>query len=163
MIPLPRWAMSVLIDRCCPYCGATRNPAYVTGVGVRDISNEFSKTVQKGNIALAFEYNCNFCNTTYQVTVDPKDTQVSAEDILNDILMAVEIYLGRKVKTTTPKMSKTGITNKEIRDLKRILSESKTWNDFLNNIGISNDFIDKVSEEYKEEKGNKNGNHTEDK
>jgi transcription elongation factor Elf1 len=145
MIPIPRWALPVLRDFPCPRCGAEKQESNVLGIGVRE---RRGVDIQNNSI-LTLDYYCPECNSLYQLIVDPDDSAASISNILRDILDTLEQNDGKREKKPRNKLSKSSISIKEVRELRRILKESVSFVDFLHQIGVTPEYIKKLEDEIK--------------
>lgn len=146
MIPIPRWALPMLNDRYCPKCEQKLREDWVVGIGIRENETGFPG-LQKGNALLVFDYFCLECSSPLQFIANPSDSNVDAIDIIQDIKDTFEQFVGKKKYKPRNKLSKSCISAKEIKELKRILNESKSFLDFLYSIGIKPEDIKKIEEE----------------
>ena len=133
MIPLPDWAIPFLNNQNCPHCKAETHISGVVGVGVRQKDFERDNP-GKGDFLLTFEYVCPSCSKKSLWIADPDDSDADLVDILKQVIdVNSESSDSKKPQN---KVSGSKISNKEIEDLRRALHSSKSYQEFLEYLGI---------------------------
>lgn len=86
MIPLPKWATDVLLEKKCPYCNVCFKPEWVCGVGVREIG--LLGTKQSNNKSgLTVEYCCIQCGRISQIIIHSSNEKIDIKslDIMREL------------------------------------------------------------------------------
>lgn len=142
MKKVPEWLVSLAKGYKCPKCNLPININRIMSLGVKE-SHQY-----KGREVVFFEYFCDNCQDSCIFELDFTDSddfipkmvdslfdQQGGEDI-DDIVD--EYYSQSKVK-------RSGITDDEIKNIKKFLSSCKHWEDFLKEIGLTIEQIEKYS------------------
>lgn len=143
MIPLPAWAKPYIQNRTCPYCQCEQKPEWVCGIGIREIERLGESSLAKGNIGLSYEYMCPSCNRQSTTVINPGDPNVSAFDLVKEILKLVSEDGSNKM-TFLPNISQSKISDQEIEDLKNSMQKMSHY-DFMLYIGVPEEQIEKYS------------------
>jgi hypothetical protein len=135
MIPLPRWAWPLLLNKTCPFCDSSTSLNHIMGVGIQEKEPSTLKN-KKGNVFLTFIYSCPNCDQKSLWKADPQDSSMSAEDLSSNIKDSISSNLNKKANSNNTKVSKSKISNKEFEDFKKKLQKFESHEDFLNFIGV---------------------------
>ena len=138
MIPLPRWALPYLTDKKCPVCGSPTDAKHVEAIGIKQ-REPSTKKIDKGQALLIFEYRCPNCGEKTFWLADPDEPDLKPEELLQSILDAMA---GSSKKSN--KVSKSKITNKELKQIKLDLEQMVDHDEFLRYIGLDQGEIDRL-------------------
>jgi len=152
MINLPQWLQRVLDESVCPACKIKADKTGVFAVGIRE---EVHAKTKRTFLSFFFLYVCNKCKKMSTFSGLP----TSFEDFIGDMM---EIASSPTPTTAdfqnleeiheAAEESQQGITDKEVKDLKKSLKSAKYFEDFLTDIGIDKNEIDKKDDHDKEDK-----------
>ena len=130
MKKLPEWLMNLAKKYTCPRCKTPINTAKIVRLGVKESYRD------KGKDVLFFEYLCIDCDDVYVFELD----FAPPEDLLMDMMEQ-----GEECSFDHQENQKSGITDKEVNDLKKFMKKCKYWEDLLIEVGISKSDIKKYS------------------
>jgi len=128
MKKLPEWLINLAKKNKCPRCGSDIDINNIMGVGMKESSTK------KGKDIMFFEYFCTNCEDVFLFELNFAPT----EDILASILGSEGDgdFEGKPV-------AKSGITDREVGELKKFLKGCKYFEDFLLEIGVPKSDIEK--------------------
>jgi len=150
MKKVPEWLASLAKDYECPKCNLPINIDRIISLGVKE-SHKYKKRE-----VVFFEYFCDNCQDACIFELDFTDSEdfipkmvdslfekQDDEQIDEQIDEMVDEYYGRNKEKMKEKRS--GITDIEIKNMKKFLSNCKNWEAFLKEIGLTTEQIEKYS------------------
>lgn len=158
MKEVPEWLVNLAKGYQCPKCNSPINIDKIISLGVKE-SHKY-----KDREVIFFEYFCEDCKDLCIFELDFSDSSGiipkmldslsedigDIEDIDNDevgeeIEEALNEFYGNSSNKKKSKDVKSGISDSEFKNIKSFLSDCKYWEDFLGEIGLSPELIDKYS------------------
>lgn len=173
MIPLPKWAEPLLLDKKCPYCNACLLSEWVCGVGIREIGVLGTKETNTQS-GMSIEYMCHSCGRISQTVVHSNDPNliIKSMDVAREIMYCLcdsflkenpidlnkiidglkEIYPQdysekglSKINDNLEKQTNYNITNQEVQDFIKNMA-NMDHQDFMRYIGVPESEIKKYSQ-----------------
>ncbi len=140
MINLPKWIQRILDESVCPACEAKADKTGVFALGIKE---EIHSKTKKSFLSIFFLYNCNKCKKASTFSGLP----TSFDDFIENML---EVSNSPTPSTADCQSSdlfeideEQGISDKEVQELKKSLKTSKYFEDFLTDIGIDKNDLNK--------------------
>lgn len=137
MIPLPKWMKDFFINSVCPFCKKSCKRKGVYGLGVRE--EEHNK---KGHTKIfCYEYKCPYCNNRSVFTGFP----TSFEDFIADMIDIADIPImmdDPEVESPNTTSKTGGMSDQEIENAKKMISDSHFFDDLLGKLGIKDQYPD---------------------
>lgn len=127
----------------CPHCDAPCIKRGVFGIGVREQQRKKRGTV----FTFFFEYHCHNCDK--QSVFPGFDT--SFDDFIGDCIDISEMSFDEEKKPAIKKEPE-GMTDKEVADGKKLLNDCETFQEFLDRMGISEQYNAEEEEEDENDK-----------
>ncbi|GAG81109.1 unnamed protein product [marine sediment metagenome] len=109
---------------------------FVTAFGLKDSSKH------PGTVVCCMEYSCLMCNKKSHIEICPYSTRQLCEDMKDRPKPR-----SRKRRRKPVQKPKSKIMEREAKEAKKVLEESKTWHDTMLGFGMD----DKAIEEYMQE------------
>lgn len=129
---LPEWMRGQFEKGECPYC---KKPLTEKGVQTHGIKEETAKTKKKIRYIHFYDYKCTKCKnlfvfsfpTTFRDFIEDM-MELSGIKEINSEIDDSDFYI--------PQKKKSGITDEEVSEAKKILDESEDLKEFFGKIGI---------------------------
>jgi uncharacterized protein (UPF0335 family) len=135
MLELPAWLDSKIeIEGNCPNCNAKMNRDYLTAFGL-------SQAHACPEVTVCFiEYNCRLCQTVSRIEM----MEYSIKQLYNDIKGSFESgETSGKVEVAKIIPQKSKITDREVDEAKRTISNTDFWEDLLVDFGLTREDFQK--------------------
>lgn len=160
MIDIPKWLKESIHKYACLHCACKMKESDILGIGVRMSSKYKNKSV------FFFEYLCKECKNRVFVELDFMTVEDLVMQMLDDYTNTDDVDVeveSKKSETFKEKQKKelknpkrkSGISKKDLKDAVKVLKDIETWDDFLKQLGFSDDEIVKNKEEGSLERENK--------
>jgi len=131
---LPEWAYSSLDKRSCSQCSTNYQKQDIIAVGIRQTETEGADTPPE--YAMYLEHQCSSCGFR-GLTVLGKQKEDNLEKLCYVILEGVKKRkISEKSKMLKNHRTNDPISDKEVKDLREFMNNSKTHDDFLREIGV---------------------------
>lgn len=146
MKDLPDWLAKLAKKYECPRCHLPIDIEKIVGLGVKQSYKDKNREV------IFFEYLCDKCDDMYVFEIDFADMkdflpklldEVVSEDSIDDIKEMLD--RGNFNRKTVSKIS-----DREIKYMKKFLSSSKNFEEFMIEIGLTQDQINEYGQYNKE-------------
>jgi hypothetical protein len=149
MKKIPEWLASLAKDYECPKCHLPIDINRIMSLGVKE-SHKY-----KGREVVFFEYFCDSCQDSCIFELDFTDSDGFIPKMIDSLFeqqsdenieeIVDEYYGQNKEKMKEKREKRSGITDSEIKNMKKFLSNCKHWEDFLGEIGLTTEQIEKYS------------------
>ena len=140
MFEIPNWLQKIFKEEkfSCPSCGIRFNISGVVSIGIKNVDHK----KKGGRTMLWVEYLCKECGQRVGYEIQDMDLRELSDSILAEDMQASATESISSPKTNKFKKSKNKVKSKitqvEVKQMKKFLDESKTFDEFLDMIG-SND------------------------
>ena len=125
---LPNWAHESLRTRCCSQCQNNYTKEDIVAIGIRQTKDKAS--------AMFVEHKCSLCDFRASTTLGKQK-----EDTLEGLCYVILEYIKRKKQTEKSRSLRkitqtTPISDSEVDEFLDFIKSSKSYEDFLKEIGV---------------------------
>lgn len=154
-IDLPDWMKTMVSTMNCPRCEAIMKVENVVRYGIQRSADNPKRTAE------FFDYACPSCKHTSNIETKPR----TLEQFVNDLIDEWTVPADGQKKPAAPAKPKEAakkppapskITDAEIAEAKRILSQTEFHADFMEQIGMSREEFAKYAKPDPEDEGKGN-------
>lgn len=149
---LPKWMRDEFEKNVCPYCKEMLQEKNVKSHGIRE---ERSKTKKKLRIVHFYDYKCTKCKNTCTFSF-PTTFREFIQDMMElaSYVMPPQLTDGTEPEMDDsfpePEPRKSGITDEEVAEAKKVLDECEDLKDFFGKLGIPMHRDDKDKEKHED-------------